>query len=922
MDDKKRAWYLDQVQRFKAYEMSNYEIYAKVLERLLQKVVDTLGIMALVQTRPKSLASFAEKCLRKYDKYKDPVSQLTDLCGGRVVTYTQADAVAVCRFVEDNFKVDEANSLDLATRLKTSEFGYRACHYVVVMDSKPLLGVDIPLALEGRKAEIQICTFLQHTWAAIGHDRLYKGNVKAPKHIEREVHRVAALLETSDAEFERATDGLDAYIKNFDAYMSPGQIRDEIDKWEAVRQCDRRSATAVLKIAHLARALESWEQIIESIARFRKDEGKMNSPLWRELGHAECRLGRATHDHGRDDKLVRSGRTHLEEAIKSCPDDALVYCELADSWFDEFIMQGGCQGGPQETKDEALKNYELAFKAAPTDPHILQAYLRCKICTEREAAFLPLLRGSLLGAIEECERRIELSVYLPDAFYDMGMFHLFLELEAPYTSLGAFAKAVHRSSDVRPIEQALQSITWIQTALGEKAPVGLEWVRRFLALAIPGKLLVVERSRERTLEKAEWELLDAEEDRATLAGAQFKPRPADLAKAEQRVEERRAKLAEAREKLAAAKARARAGLADAGLAALATSPRPRACAGPVVIVAGSCDPNEDKKIRTDYGELLTSGFKGFLGTIISGGTTSGVSGMVGDLKFANGVCKIAYLPEDPLPQGDQRHPGYDQPPRRVPGSGYTALGPIQTWADLLLQGHKPWEVRILGINGGWLSAFEYWLGVAVGAVVGIVESSGRKASELLREAEQYEMENLLVLPNDPMTLRAYVGAPASSTNLKDAEEVNTVAREVHSNYLRENDSNAKKMHPSMRRWEKLRNEYKDSNRQQALYAEKILAAEGYVVERAKLGEAIVLPEFSDEEEVTRMAEMEHGRWNAERLVAGWRFGPENDPDKKTNPYIVPWSALPSAIRKYDLSAVRNFPAVLARAGYKVYRPKP
>lgn len=86
MDEKKRAWHLDQVERFKAHEMSNYEIYAKVLERVLQKVVDTLGIMALVQTRPKSLASFVEKCLRKYDKYKDPISQLTDLCGGRVVS--------------------------------------------------------------------------------------------------------------------------------------------------------------------------------------------------------------------------------------------------------------------------------------------------------------------------------------------------------------------------------------------------------------------------------------------------------------------------------------------------------------------------------------------------------------------------------------------------------------------------------------------------------------------------------------------------------------------------------------------------------------------------------------------------------------------------------------------------------------------
>jgi len=917
MDEKKRAWHFDQVQKYMAYEMSNYEIYAGVLQKLLQKVVETLGIMAMVQTRPKSLASFAEKCLRKHDKYKDPVSQLTDLCGGRVVTYTQADATAVSRFIEEHFKVDEANSLDVAARLKTAEFGYRACHYVVVMDSRTLLGVDIPLALEGRKAEIQVCTFLQHAWAAIGHDRLYKGRVKVPKQIEREVHRVAALLESSDAEFERATDRLDTYINNFNAYMSPDQIRDDIDKWEAVRQCDKRSVTAVLKIAHLARALEDWDAIIGSITRFERDEGKISGPLLRELGNAECRLGRAKDD----DDLVRRGRAHLREALKDRPANAFIFSELADSWFEEFQSQGGCQGGAGEAKDNALKNYELAFKSAPTEPRILQSYIRCKICIEKRADFLPLLRGSLLGAIEECERRAELSVYLPDAYYDMGLFHFFLEPEAPYTSLGAFAKGVHRSADVRPIEQALRSVTWMAEALGEKAPSGLEWIRRFLALAIPSKYLVVERAAERALEKAQWELQDAEEDRAAMEGARFKPRPADLEEAAKRVELRRAKLETTKKELSTARARSKARLEDGRLAALATSPLPEAVDGPVVIVVGSCDPAYDKEIRAAYGRLLEDGFKGFRGTIISGGTTSGVSGLVGDLEFSGGVRKIAYLPEDPLPRGDKRHSGYDRPSRRLAGRDYSALGPIQTWADLLLQGRKPWEVRILGINGGQLSGFEYWLAVAVGAIVGIVESSGRKASELLREAERCEMPNLIVLPNDPMTLRAFVCAPAASLELQD-EEVDAMAREVHANFVKDNETNAKKLHPSMRRWEKLRAEYRDSNRRQVRYAAMILATEGYVVERAARGKTFALPKFSDEEEVARMAEMEHGRWNAERLAEGWRFGPENDPDKKTNPHIVPWSALPPAIRKYDLSAVRNFPAVLARAGYRVYRRKP
>ena len=43
------------------------------------------------------------------------------------------------------------------------------------------------------------------------------------------------------------------------------------------------------------------------------------------------------------------------------------------------------------------------------------------------------------------------------------------------------------------------------------------------------------------------------------------------------------------------------------------------------------------------------------------------------------------------------------------------------------------------------------------------------------------------------------------------------------------------------------------------------------------------------EEVERLAEMEHERWLAERRALGWTPGPR-DPQKKTNPNLVPWAA--------------------------------
>jgi hypothetical protein len=72
-----------------------------------------------------------------------------------------------------------------------------------------------------------------------------------------------------------------------------------------------------------------------------------------------------------------------------------------------------------------------------------------------------------------------------------------------------------------------------------------------------------------------------------------------------------------------------------------------------------------------------------------------------------------------------------------------------------------------------------------------------------------------------------------------------------------------------------------------------------------------------------MAELEHGRWNVERLRNGWRYGKPRDDDKKLHDCLVPWADLPDGddgFKKYDRDAVRKFPAILAKAGLEIFRP--
>lgn len=67
-----------------------------------------------------------------------------------------------------------------------------------------------------------------------------------------------------------------------------------------------------------------------------------------------------------------------------------------------------------------------------------------------------------------------------------------------------------------------------------------------------------------------------------------------------------------------------------------------------------------------------------------------------------------------------------------------------------------------------------------------------------------------------------------------------------------------------------------------------------------------------------MAQLEHGRFCAERLIDGWRPGPK-DLQRKLNPTLVPWEQLSPDMQEYDFSAVRAYPSWLAAAGLKVVK---
>lgn len=116
MSEQADTWLRTQVARYRA-EQPRYELMSEMLQRVLSAAARLTCIDPIVQARAKSLPSFAEKAVRKRRKYADPVSQLTDLCGARVLMQTPEEIEGVSGYIRSHFQVDEANSLDTSARL-------------------------------------------------------------------------------------------------------------------------------------------------------------------------------------------------------------------------------------------------------------------------------------------------------------------------------------------------------------------------------------------------------------------------------------------------------------------------------------------------------------------------------------------------------------------------------------------------------------------------------------------------------------------------------------------------------------------------------------------------------------------------------------------------------------------------------------
>ncbi len=152
----------------------------------------------------------------------------------------------------------------------------------------------------------------------------------------------------------------------------------------------------------------------------------------------------------------------------------------------------------------------------------------------------------------------------------------------------------------------------------------------------------------------------------------------------------------------------------------------------------------------------------------------------------------------------------------------------------------------------------------------------------------------------------------------------SLGRVLHEDYERQQA--AKSMDYQPQPWAALREEMRESNRQAADHLQVKLAHHDLTAVHkldAKTPSKLDLSNVDME----LLARMEHNRWIAERLLAGWRYAPEpSTKDEKSankarrlNANLVPWEALTDEVRAYDFNQVRAWIAACTAGDFRLQR---
>lgn len=215
-----------------------------------------------------------------------------------------------------------------------------------------------------------------------------------------------------------------------------------------------------------------------------------------------------------------------------------------------------------------------------------------------------------------------------------------------------------------------------------------------------------------------------------------------------------------------------------------------------------------------------------------------------------------------------------------------------------------------------LTAERFWRGKPRSVVVRLDQLATFRGGRGREDGD----DRLLYEISEGLRVFGVVRAACEPTLIGD-DLVERLARAIHDRYLlaRRDEGQTLDTNTSLVDWGDLPPELRESNREQARDIGRKLRAIGCtLIPRVRETSGNM---FTDDE-IERLAEMEHGRWVDEHRLTGWRYGEERDAARQLHPGMVDWNDLPDPLRRRDRTAVVELPAILADVGFQVIRTEP
>lgn len=192
-------------------ERPKYEAFCTALKHVIENCLLEKKIKYhSIEARAKDIESYGEKASRPSNtnpnspKYKDPINEIKDLSGLRIITFFPSTQEEVDALIYNELDViEKSNKGELLDQ--EEKLGYLSIHYLVKF-KEPRNKLFEYKRFKDMIAEIQVRTILQHAWAEIEHDIEYKSTITIPISIKRRFMALAGMLEIADKEFQSIHD--------------------------------------------------------------------------------------------------------------------------------------------------------------------------------------------------------------------------------------------------------------------------------------------------------------------------------------------------------------------------------------------------------------------------------------------------------------------------------------------------------------------------------------------------------------------------------------------------------------------------------------------------------------------------------------------------------------------------------------------